>query len=221
MKYVIAIDGPVGAGKSTIADEVAKKLDVLHLDTGAMYRALGLKALRTSTDMKDDEAIGRLLERTEVRILFREGGQATILDGEDVSSQIRTQKVGMAASDVSKLPAVRDYMVAMQRKLVQDQGMVLDGRDIGTRVLPNAPFKFFLTASAEERARRRWLEEKDKGIERDYGTILSEVIERDRQDMTREIDPLRPADDAIIIDTTELTREQVVDRIIEKVMVES
>ncbi len=217
MKLVIAIDGPVSAGKSTIADEVARRLGVLHLDTGAMYRALGLKALRNTTDLRNDGSVRELLEHTEIAILFRDGRQVTLLDGEDVSTSIRTQEVGMAASDVSKLSAVRDYMVEMQRKLVQDQGMVLDGRDIGTRVLPDAPFKFFLTASSEERARRRWLEEKNKGLDRGYETILNEVVERDRQDMTRTVDPLRPADDAIIVDTTELTREQVIGRIIDRV----
>lgn len=213
MRLNIAMDGPVGAGKSSIADEVAARLGILHLDTGAMYRALGLKALREGIDPKDETGIVALSERLELAVRIGEKGQETLLDGEDVSSLIRTSEVSMAASTVSRYAPVRRRMVALQQQLAAGQDMIVDGRDICTTVLPKAPLKIYLTASAEERARRRWKEMQEKGGTDSYEEILRQVRERDAQDMGRAVEPLRPAEDAVIVDTTELSFEQVVNAI--------
>ncbi len=213
MRLNIAMDGPVGAGKSSIADEVAARLGILHLDTGAMYRALGLKALREGIDPKDETGIVALSERLELAVRIGEKGQETLLDGEDVSSLIRTSEVSMAASTVSRYAPVRRRMVALQQQLAAGQDMIVDGRDICTTVLPKAPLKIYLTASAEERARRRWKEMQEKGGTDSYEEILRQVRERDAQDMGRAVEPLRPAEDAVIVDTTEMSFEQVVNAI--------
>ncbi len=210
----IAIDGPVGSGKSSIADLVAAKLGILHLDTGAMYRAYALHVLRSGADLTDGEAIARAGESADVRVQYADGAQKTMLGEEDVTGLIRTGEVSLAASAVSKWPAVRRRMVAAQRELAKTADMLIDGRDIGTNVLPDAPVKIFLTATAEERARRRYVQQMEKGDNTPYETVLAELNQRDRQDMSRETDPLRQAEDAVLLDTTNMTIDEVVAAIV-------
>ena len=209
----IALDGPVGAGKSSIADAVARRLGILHLDTGAMYRALGLKALREGIAPEKEEEIVRLCEGLLLEVRIGEKGQETLLEGEDVSGLIRTPEVSMAASTVSRYARVRQRMVALQQQLAAGQDMILDGRDICTTVLPDAPVKIFLAASPEERARRRWKEMREKGQEEPFEAVLAQVRARDEQDMNRPVEPLRQAVDATLLDTTEMDFDQVVDAI--------
>ena len=210
----IAIDGPVGAGKSSIADAAAERLGILHLDTGAMYRALGLKALREGLDIQDEAGIAALCERLNLDVRVGKHGQATLLDGEDVSSLIRTPEVSMAASTVSRYARVRKLMVAKQQALAAAQDMILDGRDICTTVLPKAPLKIYLTASSQERARRRWKEMQAKGEPDTFEKVLAQVIARDEQDMNRAVEPLRQAEDAVLVDSSDLTFEETVQRIL-------
>ncbi len=210
----IAMDGPVGAGKSSIADAVAKRLDILHLDTGAMYRAVGLTALEKQVDVSDERAVTALCETLRIAVRHGEDGQHTLVDGRDVTGMIRTPEVSMAASTVAKYQGVRTAMVALQRRLAAETPMLVDGRDICTRVLPDAKVKIFLTASAEERARRRFLEMTVKGMQADYETVLNELRARDAQDMNRAVDPLRPAADAVTVDTTCMSFEEVVTEIL-------
>ncbi|MBE5796243.1 MAG: (d)CMP kinase [Clostridiales bacterium] len=210
----IAMDGPVGAGKSSIADAVANALGILHLDTGAMYRAIGLTALRRGVDLADEQAVTELARQIRVSVAHGGDGQRTLVDGEDVTALIRTAEVSMAASTVGKYQGVRREMVALQQRLAATTPMLVDGRDICLRVLPDAPVKIYLTASAEERARRRWLEMQQKGDTTPYETVLADLKARDAQDMNREIDPLRPTEDAVIVDSTELSFGEVVEKII-------
>ena len=210
----IAMDGPVGAGKSSIAQAVADRLGILHLDTGAMYRAVGLSAIRARVDLQDEKAVTAHARRISVDVSHTEGGQRTIVGGEDVTGLLRTPEVSMAASTVARYQGVRREMVNIQQKLAAQTPMLVDGRDICVRVLPNAPVKIFLTASAEERARRRWLEMQAKGDPTAYEDVLRDLRARDEQDMNRAVDPLRPAEDAVIVDTTEMTFEQVVAHIL-------
>lgn len=214
MPLNIAMDGPVGAGKSSIANAVAKALNILHLDTGAMYRTIGLAALRQGLDLQDEAAITRLAETIDVGVRHGEDGQHTLLAGEDVSGLIRTEQVSMAASTVARYAGVRRAMVAIQQKLASETDMLVDGRDICLVVLPNATVKIYLTASAEARAMRRFLELQKKGAPDTYEQVLEDLKQRDWQDMHREVDPLRPAEDATIVDTTEMTFDQVVEHII-------
>ncbi len=214
MPLNIAMDGPVGAGKSSIAAEVARRLGILHLDTGAMYRAIGLTALRRGTDLKDENACVALAGELDISVAHQADGQHTFVDGEDVTGLIRTPEVSMAASTVSKYLGVRQGMVALQQKLAAQTPMLVDGRDICLRVLPNATVKLYLTASAEERARRRWLEMNQKGAPDTYEQVLEDLKKRDDQDMNREVDPLRPTPDATIVDSTEMNFEQVVEYIL-------
>ena len=214
MPLNIAMDGPVGAGKSSIAAEVAKRLGILHLDTGAMYRAIGLTALRRGVDVADEAAAVALSKELEISVAHEADGQHTFVNGEDVTGLIRTPEVSMATSTVSKHLGVRQGMVALQQKLAAQTPMLVDGRDICIRVLPNATVKIYLTASAEERARRRWLEMQQKGAPDTYEQVLEDLKKRDAQDMNREVDPLRPAEDAVIVDSTELNFEQVVEAIL-------
>ena len=211
MRLNIAIDGPVGAGKSTVADAVAERLGILHLDTGAMYRALGLTALRRGIDTQDERAVVELCLGLDISVRHEADGQHTFVEGEDVTGLIRTQEVSMAASTVSRYAEVRRAMVKVQQKLAAETDMLLDGRDICTTVLPNATAKIFLTAAAEERARRRWLELKEKGVPEPYEEVLQAVRDRDAQDMNRKVEPLRQAEDAVLVDSSELTFDQVVD----------
>ena len=210
----IAMDGPVGAGKSSIADAAAKALGILHLDTGAMYRALGLAAIRSGISLEDEAAVTALAQQVDISVAYGESGQRTFVDGEDVTGLIRTPEVSMAASAVGRYAGVRREMVALQQKLAATTPMLVDGRDICLRVLPEAPVKIFLTASAEARARRRWLEMQQKGDTTQFEKVLEDLIARDAQDMNREVDPLRPTPDAVILDTTELDFAQSVDAVL-------
>ncbi len=210
MSLNIAIDGPVGAGKSTVADAVAARLGILHLDTGAMYRALGLTALKRGIDPNDEKAIVDLCNEINITVSHEKDGQHTFVQGMDVTNSIRTPEVSMAASTVSRYLPVRKSMVEKQQRLAAENDMLVDGRDICTTVLPNATAKFFLTAAPEERARRRWVELRDKGGKETYEEILQAVRERDEQDMNRPVEPLRQAEDAVLIDSTGLSFKQVV-----------
>ena len=216
--FSVAIDGPAGAGKSTAAKRIAARLGLIYVDTGAMYRALGLKALRLGVEPSDIENVLPMLPDTEVSIGHIDGVQHIFLDGEDVSGLIRTEEVSQAASKISAIREVREKLVELQQALAKRTSLVMDGRDIGTVVLPDARFKFYVTASAEVRAQRRYLEYEQKGKldGRSFENILAEIIERDDRDMNREVTPLRPADDAVIIDTSELTIDEVVAEILEK-----
>ena len=214
MPLNIAMDGPVGAGKSSIAAEVARRLGILHLDTGAMYRAIGLTALRRGVDVTDENAAVALSKELDITVRHEADGQHTFVNGEDVTGLIRTPEVSMAASSISKYLGVRQGMVALQQKLAAQTPMLVDGRDICLRVLPNATVKLYLTASAEERARRRWLEMQQKGAPDTYEQVLEDLKKRDAQDMNRQVDPLRPTEDALIVDSTEMNFEQVVEHIL-------
>ena len=206
----IAIDGPSASGKSTIAKQLCKKLDYKHLDTGAMYRCVALKVSQTGIDYNDEAALKNLLKG--IKIDFSSDGKI-FLDGNDVSSDIRTNEISMLASDVSTKLTVRKFLVKLQQKIAKDKGYIMDGRDIGTVVLPDAEVKIFMTASAETRARRRYLENKERGIKSNMRALKQEIIERDYQDSHRKHSPLKKADDAIEIDTSEMTIVQVVDEI--------
>lgn len=214
MPINIAIDGPVGAGKSSIADEVAQRLNILHLDTGAMYRAIALFALRSGVELTDEAAVSACGERADISVRYEDGRQQTLLGGEDVSDLIRTGEVSAAASVVSKWPAVRRRMVRLQQEIARTADMLIDGRDIGTVVLADSPCKIYLTATAEERARRRYLQNLEKGDTTPYEQVLAALNARDAQDMSRATSPLRQAEDAVLVDSTAMTREQVVEAII-------
>ena len=212
----IAIDGPVGAGKSTVADEVARRLGILHLDTGAMYRAVGLAVVKAGVDPQDEAAVTAFCRNggARVDVRYENGAQVTLVNGEDVSGLIRSQEAGTAASAVSRYAAVRRMLVSRQQELSREQPMLLDGRDIGTVVLPDAKVKIYLTASAEARARRRLLQLREKGENPDFEAILAEVNARDHQDMTRAVDPLRQAEDAVLVDSSDLDFEQTVQAVL-------
>lgn len=209
MKTVkIAIDGPAGAGKSSVAKAAAKRLGYIYVDTGAMYRTVGLFVLKSGLNPKNKKDVLSVLDGAAVDIKYINGTQNIFLNGENVSDEIRKPEVSVAASDVAVVGEVRRRMVELQRELSKRENVIMDGRDIGTRVLPDADVKIFLTASAEERALRRYKELVEKGTECSYGEVLKDIKYRDKNDSEREIDPLRPADDSIIIDTTGLDVEQ-------------
>ncbi len=214
MRLNIAMDGPVGAGKSTVADAVAARLGILHLDTGAMYRALGLTAIRRGIDPGDEAAAVALTGEIRICVSHEADGQHTFVDGEDVTPFIRTQEVGMAASTISRYAQVRKEMVSVQQRLAAETDMILDGRDICATVLPHAAVKIYLTASPEVRAKRRFLELQAKGAEEPYEQVLNEVLRRDEQDMNRPVEPLRKTEDAILVDSGAMTFEQTVDTIL-------
>ena len=202
----IAIDGPSGAGKSTLARRCAAAFGFLYADTGAIYRTVGLAAVRAGIDRKDERAVAGLLPGLQIEMKYdAEGEQRMYLNGEDVSDAIRMPEISIAASDVSALPVVRQFLLEMQRSLARTQSVLMDGRDIGTVVLPDADLKVFLTASAEERARRRGLQLQEKGVTEDYEKVLQEIRYRDEQDMNRETAPLRQAEDAVLLDKTDLS----------------
>jgi cytidylate kinase len=204
----VAIDGPSGAGKSSLAKRLAKELDYIYVDTGAMFRAVGLYALNAGVDSKDGDAVTALLPQITLRLASVEGTQHIYLNNEDVSETIRQEKVGMAASAVGAIPAVRAFLLDSQRAVAKSQNVLMDGRDIGTVVLPDATVKIFLTATPEARAERRMLELKQKGQPADYQTVLEDIQQRDYQDTHRAAAPLKQADDAILVDTSELNFEE-------------
>ena len=209
--YNIALDGPSGSGKSTLAKALSKKLNILYLDTGAMYRACGLKAKKLGISTKDEEMVKTFIYDIDIKIKYKDGSQITMLDGEDVSLKIRENDISMLASNISALKCVREKLVALQREIAKEQSCVLDGRDIGTNVLPFAKYKFYVTASTKERTNRRYNELKAKGQEVDFDTSYKEIETRDYNDSHREFAPLRQAEDAILIDTTTMGVEEVID----------
>lgn len=210
----IAIDGPAAAGKSTVAKQLARKLSFIYVDTGAMYRAITLKALRHHISVDDEEALSQLLKTTEIQLQYENHEQHVYLDGENVTDQIRSNEVSNAVSHIAKYPAIREEMVEIQRKLAENKNVIMDGRDIGTNVIPDAEIKIFLLASVKERAKRRYDENKAKGIPSDLQQLENEIAERDERDMNREFAPLTRAEDAIVIDTTSLTIEEVTNKIL-------
>ena len=213
--FSIAIDGPAGAGKSTIAKEVAKRLGFIYVDTGAMYRSMALYFLRNGIAASDEEKIGEACKDIDVSLTYENGEQQVLLNGENVNAFIRTEEVSMMTSDTSKYKKVREKLLDLQRNLAKTQNVIMDGRDIGTCVLPDAPLKIYLTASSKERARRRYKEQVERGIECDIDQIEKDIIARDEQDMNRKTAPLKQAEDAVLIDSSDMSIEQVVDAIIE------
>lgn len=215
MSIAIALDGPAGAGKSTIAKRAAKALDFIYVDTGALYRTIGLAATRSNVEPVPSQEVESLLSQITVDLTFNDKGeQIVLLDGEDVSGLIRTPEASMMASKISAIPSVRAYLLDLQRNMAKSHNVIMDGRDIGTVVLPDAKVKIFLTASPEARATRRYKELCEKGMDVKYEDILSDVIERDYNDSHRETAPLKPAEGCVMVDTTELDFEQSVERII-------
>lgn len=215
MSIAIALDGPAGAGKSSIAKRAAKALGYIYVDTGALYRTIGLAAMRAGVEPQPSDEVDSLLSRITVSLEFNEQGeQVVLLDGEDVSSLIRTPEASMMASKISAVPSVRAYLLDLQRDMAKTHNVIMDGRDIGTVVLPDAKVKIFLTASPEARAERRYKELVEKGTDTTYEEVLRDVKERDYNDSHRAIAPLKPAEDSILVDTTELDFEQSVEAII-------
>lgn len=210
----IAIDGPAGAGKSTIAKSIAKKLQIIYVDTGAMYRAMGLYFIRENINMESQKEVQKACDSVDVTIDYKDGEQQVILNGENVTKLLRTEEVGKMASNVGKLQEVRTKMVELQQRLAQIRTVIMDGRDIGTVVLPDAVLKVYLTASSKERARRRWSELTEKVICCDIDEIEQDIIARDKQDMNRDISPLCQAEDAILVDSSNMSIEEVIDTII-------
>ncbi len=214
--YSIAIDGPAGAGKSTIAKTIAQRLEFIYVDTGAMYRAMALYFIRNGVDAKDETAINAACEKIHVGIAYEDGMQQVLLNGENVTGLIRTEEVGNMASKTSAYPKVRATLLDLQRDLAKKADILMDGRDIGTHVLPNADLKIYLTASSKVRAKRRYDELIAKGEEADLDQIEQDIIIRDKQDMEREIAPLKQADDAVLVDSSDMTIEEVVSCVVEE-----
>ena len=215
---IVTIDGPSGAGKSTISQLLAARLGYAYLDTGAMYRAVGLKMVRTATEHDDSKALAALLAEVKLQLLADGGETRVILDGADVSAEIRSPEMSMVASRVSAIPEVREKLTALQREIGSHGRIVAEGRDMGTVVFPDAAWKFFLDASPEERATRRVLQLKEKGQTVDEAETLALIIERDRADSSRALAPLKPAKDAILVDSSSLTIDEVVALMMEKVV---
>lgn len=213
MTFNIAIDGPAGAGKSTVAKGAAKRLGCIYVDTGAMYRAIALHLLRTGTDPEDEAALGRQLSAISVELAYEGDEQQVFLNGENVSALIRTEEVGRMASLSSAKRAVRERLLSLQREMAKRYDVLMDGRDIGTKILPAAQLKIYLTASAKARARRRYLENREKGISCTMEEIEADIRERDERDMNRAVSPLRQAQDAVLIDSSDLTASEVIGRI--------
>ena len=211
--YNIAIDGPAGAGKSTIAKRIAEEMGFIYVDTGAMYRAMALYMIRRGIAPDDTERISGLCKEADISIEYRDGEQTVLLDGENVNAYLRTEEVGNMASRSSAVPAVREKLVELQQKLAAKADVVMDGRDIGTVVLPGADVKIYLTATSAARAKRRYLELQEKGEQAELSRIEQDIIERDYRDMHREHSPLRQAEDAVLVDSSELTIDEVVERI--------
>lgn len=214
MSYQIALDGPAGAGKSTIAKAVAKKLSFVYIDTGAMYRAMALLVVRNGVDINDEEAVSGICEQADVKITYENGEQAVILNGENVNGLIRTPEVGDTASAISVYKRVRAKLVALQQKLASSENVIMDGRDIGSCVLPNANLKIYLDADVTVRAKRRVKELIEKGIECNLEEIEAQMKERDYRDMHRENSPLVKVPDAVVVDSSYMTADEVTDRIV-------
>jgi len=215
----VAIDGPAGSGKSTVAKKIALKLGLIYIDTGAMYRTVALFCMRKGIDTKNEEEVANVLSEINMEIAQENGIQKIFLDGEDVTDKIRTAEIGRGASDVAVILSVREKLVQIQRKLAEGASVIMDGRDIGTNVLPNAQVKIYLNAGVEERARRRCGELEKLGAEYDFEDIKKQIIDRDHNDMNRKHNPLRKAEDAVELDTTELNIEEVcaeIEKIIEE-----
>ncbi len=213
--FNLAIDGPAGAGKSTIAKRLAKELNFIYVDTGAMYRAMALYFLRNGIEASDRERIEAACKDVDITMEYKDGEQFVILNGEKVNDFIRTEEVGNMASASSVYKSVRLKLVELQQNLAKKENVVMDGRDIGTYVLPDADLKIYLTAGTKERARRRWTELKEKGQSADMDVIEQDIIDRDHRDMTREMAPLRQAEDAVLLDSSQLSVDEVVERILE------
>ena len=214
MVHNIAIDGPAGAGKSTVAKKVAKELSFVYVDTGAMYRAMALYLLRKGVNREDPDEIGEACQNAEISIEYQNGEQIVLLDGENVNAHLRTEEVSAMASVSSAVPRVREKLLDLQRKLARTMSVVMDGRDIGTTILPDPDVKIYLTASSLTRARRRYLEYQEKGEPCDLAEIQKTIEERDQRDMTREISPLCQAEDAVLVDSSELTIDETVEKIL-------
>lgn len=213
MSYNIAVDGPAGAGKSTIARAVAKKLNIIYVDTGAMYRGMGLYMLRQGIDPEDEQAVIGHCQEADITLGYENGTQVVYLNGENVNAYIRTEEVGAVTSRISVLPAVRERITALQQELASSTDCIMDGRDIGTCVLPHADVKIYLTASSAVRARRRYDELTAKGQQCDLAQIQADMEERDYRDTHREVSPLRQAQDAVLVDSSDMTAEQVIEKI--------
>ena len=217
MKQSIGIDGPAGAGKSTVAKRVAAILGIPYLDTGAMYRAFAVAAKRHDVDFLDEETLAKLVHEVDVQVRYEDGVQHMLVDGEDVTGELRTEEISQGASLVSRVPAVRDRMTELQREVAHETRVIMDGRDICTNVLPDTPYKFFVTASAEERANRRYKQLLESGQEADYDTIYHDILRRDKQDSERAYKPLYCGADTKLIDTTDMTIEEAVEAILSEV----
>jgi len=211
----IAIDGPAGAGKSTMAKLLAKRLNIIYLDTGAMYRAVALEAMEKGVNLHDEEALSQLLDRIDIDIRYIDGEQHVFVNERDITDRLRTPDVSKGASEVAVIPSVRVKLAELQRRIASVHDVVMDGRDIGTYVLPNANIKFYLTASVEERARRRLLEMREKGYEHSLEEVEEDIRARDKNDSGRDFAPLRKADDAVLIDSTDKTIEEVVEEMMD------
>lgn len=217
--FQIAIDGPAGAGKSTIAKAAAKRLGFVYIDTGAMYRAIGLFALRAGANTKQAQEVVPLLEDIQISIAHTEEGQQIYLNGENVSEEIRKPAVSVAASDVAVIPEVRLKLVELQRQLAKKDNVIMDGRDIGTYVLPDAEIKIFLTASVDARAKRRLVELKEKGISTNFEEVKRDMEYRDKNDAGRDFAPLRAAEDSVLLDSTDLTLEETIAEVLKLIEV--
>ena len=214
----IALDGPAGSGKSTVAKIIASKLNILYLDTGATYRACALKCLLSGVDVKDEKAVEKIIKDIDVKVEYKNGAQITLLDGKDVSTDIRKPEVSMLASAVSAHRVVREKMVELQREVAGSMDCVLDGRDIGSNVLPNAEFKYYITADSRIRAERRYKELIERGTPVDFEKLHEEIVQRDYNDSHREFAPLIKCDDAKLIDTSDMTVDEVVETILKDVL---
>jgi len=210
MSFAIAIDGPAGAGKSTAARKAAENLNFIYVDTGAMYRTIGLYMLENQVSAENEDALKNALDQIQIELKYKDGVQCMFLNGEDVSGRIRTPEVSAQASVVAAVPEVREKLLDLQRSMAASQDVIMDGRDIGTHILPDAELKIFLTASVEERARRRYLELVEKGEECNIEDIRKDIADRDYRDMHRETAPLRQAEDAVLLDTSDMTLDEVV-----------
>ena len=215
MSHNVAIDGPAGAGKSTIAKRIARRLGYIYVDTGAMYRAMAYYLIQNQVDAADQEEIAAACQHADISICYQDGEQVVLLNGENVNAYLRTEAVGNMASVSSVVPEVRKKLVELQQKLARETNVVMDGRDIGTVVLPDADVKVYLTASVETRAKRRFLELQEKGEPADLAKIAADIEDRDYRDMHRDISPLRQAEDATLVDSSDMTIDQVVERILE------